>query len=172
MLCVCASVSSLCSFVMWIKSTVSLMDLWRFGWFTVLLVFNTVCTYVCMYVCTYVCMYVHMYVFVSCMCVRMYVHAYICYAYFAKSPCITCHMTMKYIMMYPSMVGSVQCDVPTKGCLLCVCVCVSASKVVTVKGYCSLLVLCVFSSTWCTPHKQGPSGAHKEDMVCRVFHRT
>ena len=62
-----------------------------------------------------------------------YVCAYMCYVAtlcmytLPKSPCITCHMThhmtMKYIMMYPSMVGSVQCDVPTKGCLLCVCVC-------------------------------------------------
>ena len=92
------------------------------------------------------------------------------YWYVWKSPCVTCHMTVKYIMMYPSMVGSVQCDVTTKGCLLCVCV--STSKLVTVRGYCSLLVLCLFSSTWCTPHKQGPSGAHKEDMVCRVLHHT
>ena len=84
-----------------------------------------------------------------------------------KSPCITCHMTMKYIMMYPSMVGSVQCDVPTKGCLLCVCV--STFKLVTVRGYCSLLVLCLFSSTWCTLHKQGPSGSHKVDMVCQIL---
>ena len=42
---------------------------------------------------------------------------------FLNSPCVTCHMTLKYIMMYPSMVGSVQCDVPTKGCLLCGCGC-------------------------------------------------
>ena len=105
--------------------------------------------------------YVYTYADICRMCIRRCVQ---------KSPCITCHMTMKYIMMYPSMVGSVQCDVPTKGCLLCVCVCVSTSKLVTVRGYCSLLVLCLFSSTWCTPHKQGPSGAHKEDMVCRVFH--
>ena len=65
-------------------------------------------------------------------------------------------------------------NVPTKGCLLCVsvCVCVPTSKLVTVRGYCSLLVLCLFSSTWCTPHKQGPSGAHKEDMVCHICHHT
>ena len=87
------------------------------------------------------------------------------YWYVRKSPCITCHMTIKYIMMYPSMVGSVQCDVPTKGCLLCVCV--STSKLVTARGCCSLLVLCLFSSTWCTPHKQGPSYSHKENMVYR-----
>ena len=80
--------------------------------------------------------------------------------------CYTCHMTVKYLMMYPSMVGSVQCDVTTKGCLLCVCV--STSKLVTVRCYCSLLVLCLFSSTWCTLHKQGPSGSHKEDMVCHI----
>ena len=50
------------------------------------------------------------------------------------------------------------------------CVCMPTSKLVTARGYCSLLVLRLFSSTWCTPHKQGPSGAHKEDKVCRVFH--
>ena len=46
------------------------------------------------------------------------------YWYVCKLPCMTRHMTVKYIMMYPSMVGSVQCDVITKGCLLCVCACV------------------------------------------------
>ena len=47
---------------------------------------------------------------------------YICVSEFTMP--FTCHMTMKYITMYPAMVGSVQCDVTTKGCLLCVCVCV------------------------------------------------
>ena len=70
------------------------------------------------------CVHIYTYAGICRMCMRRYVRKS------QKSPCITRHMTMKYIMMYPSMVGSVQCDVTTKGCLLCVCVCVSTSKLV------------------------------------------
>ena len=99
----------------------------------------SVCTSMCVGWC--VCVYVHV-CWMVCLCVRPCVLDGVC-----MGACMCClvlvyisnvangsprfirhasprHMTMKYIMMYPSMVGSVQCDVPTKGCLLCVCVCV------------------------------------------------
>ena len=46
--------------------------------------------------------------------------------------------------------------------------CLPTSKLATMTGYCSLL--CLFSSTWCTPHKQGPFHSHKVDTVCRILH--
>ena len=67
---------------MWIKSTVFLIDLWRFGCFTVSGVPHSmrVCTYVRAYICICIRMYVWYiwyvsYLHVSCTCIIIYVHA-------------------------------------------------------------------------------------------------